>query len=115
MAVPLTPVTRQARQQGERGSVFFNFRAGLSLYTGCRVSNKDLGPQRGGSVSFMALYRVTANAVFARWPVMDGEAIQYTSFLVLCPGLDSPSYLPSVAFKRKYCNKFYIIDINKIS
>lgn len=45
----------------------------------------------------MALCSVTASAVFARWPVMDGEAIQYTSFLVPCPGPDSPSQLPSVA------------------
>lgn len=63
------------------------------------MSNKDLGPQNGGSVSFMTLCSVTANAVFARWPVMDREAIQYTSFLVPCPGLDSPSYLLSVAIR----------------
>lgn len=63
------------------------------------MSNKDLGPQRGGSVSFMTLCRVTANAVFARWPVMGREAIQCASFLVPYPGLDSPSYLPSVAIR----------------
>ena len=68
--------------RSEYGSVFFDFRVGLALCTGCHVSNKDLGPQRGGSVSFMALCRVTANAVFARWPVMDKEIIQHTSFLV---------------------------------
>ncbi len=63
------------------------------------MSNKDLGPQRGGSVSFMTLCSVTANAIFARWPVMDREAIQHTSFLVPYPGLDSPSCLPSVPIR----------------
>lgn len=34
----------------------------------------------------MALCSVTANAVFARWPLMDREAIQCTSCLVPWPG-----------------------------
>ena len=86
--------------RGNCGSVFFDFRTGLALCTGCHVSNKDRGPQRGGSVSFMALCSVTADAAFARWPVMDREAIQYTSFLVPFPRLSSPSYLPSEAVRE---------------
>lgn len=62
----------------------------------CQTRTRGLKEEE---VSPLWHFAVTANAVFARWPVMDREAIQYTSFVVPYPGLDSPSYLPSVAIR----------------